>query len=56
MVSRSEEKAGRRPYEKPALRKVELAAEEVLGGGCKLDHGPGPAVFPCTAGCNEQGT
>lgn len=25
------------PYEKPVLRSIELAAEEVLAGGCKLD-------------------
>ena len=29
----------KRVYEKPRLRKIELAAEEVLGVGCKLTSG-----------------
>ena len=27
----------RRPYEKPAIQRVDLALAETLGGGCKLD-------------------
>ena len=38
----------RRPYEKPRLRVSELAAEEVLGVGCKSDGGIG-ALQPCRA-------
>ena len=32
-----EELTVRRPYEKPDVRRVELALAETLGGGCKLD-------------------
>ncbi|MFP4476236.1 MAG: hypothetical protein ACLFOY_11815 [Desulfatibacillaceae bacterium] len=32
----SDERNNRRPYEKPRLRVIELAAEEVLAVGCKL--------------------
>ncbi|MBN1670754.1 MAG: hypothetical protein JXR37_06970 [Kiritimatiellae bacterium] len=48
----------RRPYEKPQLRKIELAAEEVLGGDCKLPTG-GIAfgAVPCPAnGCELGGS
>jgi hypothetical protein len=31
---------GRLPYEKPALRLIELVADEVLAVGCKTDYGP----------------
>ena len=27
----------RRPYEKPEIKRVDLALAETLGGGCKLD-------------------
>jgi hypothetical protein len=30
-----EKEAGKKPYEKPRLRIIELAAEEVLAIGCK---------------------
>ena len=34
-------KKSRKPYEKPRLRTIELAAEEVLATGCKTpDLGP----------------
>ncbi|MEM7349307.1 MAG: hypothetical protein AAF657_00780 [Acidobacteriota bacterium] len=40
----------RKPYEKPHLRTIDLAAEEVLAVGCKLDAGPGgPIGASCTA-------
>ncbi len=34
-------------YEKPKLRTIELAAEEVLGTGCKNSIEPGPAEEFC---------
>ncbi len=41
---------GRQPYEKPGFRVIDLAAEEVLSVGCKLDGGPGgPIGASCTA-------
>jgi hypothetical protein len=44
-------------YEKPRLRTIELAAEEVLAVGCKVDVGApatgGPVGATCTDGqCN----
>ena len=46
------------PYEKPALRVIELAAEEVLASGCKTISG-GPSKMPlrCAAGsCFQNGS
>ena len=34
----------RRPYEKPRLHAIRLAADEVLAVGCKLDGGPGGPI------------
>ncbi len=40
----------RQAYEKPHLRTIHMAAEEVLAIGCKLEGGPGGPVLPsCTA-------
>ncbi len=40
----------RQPYVKPGFRTIDLAAEEVLAVGCKLDGGPGgPIGASCTA-------
>ncbi len=40
----------RAPYQKPGFRTIDLAAEEVLAVGCKLDGGPGgPIGASCTA-------
>ncbi len=40
----------KRAYEKPQLRAINLAAEEVLAVGCKLDGGPGgPIGASCTS-------
>lgn len=48
-VSAAESKA-RQPYQKPGFRVIDLAAEEVLAVGCKLDGGPGgPIGASCTA-------
>ena len=35
-TSHPSEKPDRRPYRKPALRRIELTADETLAGGCKL--------------------
>ena len=41
MKSEEKKKKSRQPYEKPRLRTIELAAEEVLATGCKtLSSGP----------------
>jgi hypothetical protein len=43
----------KRPYEKPSLRIIELAAEEIMGV-CKTDAGsPGPLRFSCSF-CSQQ--
>ena len=50
MQSKPDYKEKKHPYESPKLRTIELAAEEVLGVGCKtapLAPGPGGA---CTDG------
>ena len=40
----------KQPYEKPGFHTIDLAAEEVLSVGCKLDGGPGgPIGASCTA-------
>ena len=36
-ASPNEERPARRPYEKPAIQRVDLALAETLGSGCKLD-------------------
>ena len=41
-------KGGKRPYEKPRLRAIQLAAEEVLAAGCKIEGGGFAfGVSPC---------
>ncbi|MFW6107390.1 MAG: hypothetical protein ACOC8A_01730 [bacterium] len=45
----------KRPYQKPKLRVIELAAEEVLGVGCKTNQGVGALSAPCDAGCHQIG-
>ncbi len=40
----------KQPYEKPCFHTIDLAAEEVLAVGCKLDGGPGgPIGATCTS-------
>lgn len=49
----------KRPYQKPRLRTIELAAEEVLAVGCKATAGIGGFGNPvsCTAaGCSSPGS
>ena len=43
-----EEKSKKKTYEKPKLRTIELAAEEVLAAGCKtVGGGFAPLASPC---------
>lgn len=49
----------KKPYEKPSLRIIELAAEEVLGIGCKTASGnSATGASPCFPGnnCSQQGS
>lgn len=39
MKTEVESKKKKRPYKKPELKTIELAAREVLAAGCKLDGG-----------------
>jgi len=39
----------KRPYEKPALRVIELAADEVLAVGCKNNTAPARLGVTCLA-------
>lgn len=40
-----ETKPARKPYEKPTVHVIDLAADEVLGTGCKSTGGGGPSGF-----------
>ena len=53
-----EEGSKKKAYEKPKLRTIELAAEEVLAAGCKLVSGGfAPMAVPCMAnGCSGIGS
>lgn len=52
------EESGRLAYEKPVLRKIELATDEVMAVGCKLAGGAGGPLPPtCSASsCSEPGS
>lgn len=52
------EEKKKRMYEKPRLRTIELAAEEVLAVGCKLDFGGNaPGGITCIENsCVDGGT
>jgi hypothetical protein len=43
-------------YEKPRLRVIELAAEEVMGIGCKTTTSPGPLILCNTGTCFSVGS
>lgn len=49
---------GKKAYEKPYLRIIEMSSEEVLAVGCKLaDGGFDVAATPCIANfCTEAGS
>lgn len=48
----------KKPYEKPRLRAIELAADEVLGVGCKTNQGGfNVGGSPCMANqCVKKGS
>jgi hypothetical protein len=58
MKSDEEKEKRKKPYEKPRFTAIELAAEEVLGVGCKL--GLGGSAFggtPCPVNyCMQAGS
>ncbi len=60
MKEDSRQKPGRKTYEKPRLRTIELAAEEVLAVGCKtISSGiaPGAVSPPCMIrNCSGRGS
>jgi hypothetical protein len=52
-----ESKKSKEPYEKPALRKIELVTEEVMALGCKFGQGFGPQPPTCpTVQCLKNGS
>ncbi|GAB4488903.1 MAG: hypothetical protein OHK006_19900 [Thermodesulfovibrionales bacterium] len=46
-----------RPYERPVLRQIDLAADEVMAAGCKTVSRTGPSTLnpPC-APCMQIGS
>ena len=58
-MSVTDKKDGKQLYEKPRLRVIELAADEVLVIGCKTFSGGGaqPPAVPCNASnCSTLGS
>ncbi len=54
-----EKEKGKRHYEKPMLRTIELAAEEVLAVGCKLASSGSAVGWPTNCiggGCAGSGS
>ena len=62
MTDSDEAKKEKRPYEKPVLRIIELAAEEVLAVGCKTQQvgtsgfGNGKAICTFPRQCYGPGS
>ncbi len=58
MNLKQNEKKEKKPYGKPELAVIDLAAEEVLFTGCKLaSSGNAPFNIPCIANsCSAAGT
>jgi hypothetical protein len=58
MKSEREKEKRKKPYEKPRLTTIELAAEEVLGVGCKLElSGVAFGASPCPSNfCLQAGS
>jgi hypothetical protein len=49
--------AGKRPYEKPELKQVQLRPEEAVLGNCKISATSGPATSNCgTFVCSAVGS
>ena len=62
MTHKGDPKEEKRPYEKPVLRVIELAAEEVLAVGCKTQQtgtsgfGNGKAICTFPRQCYGPGS
>ncbi len=56
MNDENSEIKGKQAYEKPRLRIIELAAEEVMGIGCKTTTSPGPVTLCNTGTCFTIGS
>lgn len=58
MTMSDQDNTSKQPYEKPVLRKIELAAEEVLDVGCKTTLGdPASGANICTTNvCFQTGS
>jgi hypothetical protein len=57
-MSEKNDSKAKEPYEKPQLRPIELAADEVLGVGCKSKSGGfNVGASPCAANkCVKKGS
>ena len=49
-------KPTKQPYEKPRLRTIDLAAEEILAAGCKIDVQSAPLQTCFTQTCFDIGS
>ena len=59
MLKQQPTKKGRKAYQKPEIKVIELAAEEVLSVGCKTQVSPGvglPAGNCILARCSGNGS
>lgn len=59
MTTGNDRSAGKLPYEKPALKVIELVADEVLGVGCKMqgESAGVPDGQPCAiTSCSTEGS
>lgn len=56
MDNKSNEIKSKKAYEKPRLRVIELAAEEVMGVGCKTLTSVGPLTLCNVLNCFNTGS
>ena len=55
MTDSNKPSTGKKPYEKPRLRCLELRADEVLAAGCKTPGGLGPTLSGISCGIGVPG-
>ncbi len=49
------QRTGKRPYERPRIRVIQLTAEEIMGK-CKIGDGTGPSDFGCASCAQATGS
>jgi hypothetical protein len=56
-MKKDDAETAKKSYEKPALRSIELAAEEVLAVGCKMTQMPASGRPTCNSRpCAQKGS